>query len=157
MPETTELLTALARAIGERKPIRIGYRKSGSDVVKLRTVEPTDLWVSGDGHYLVTGWCRTRQEELSFRLDRIVFFTVMRKGRPRFTKPHLAYLAEKETAKLLALLEEPATVPATSGEYAEHGDWLAGKADHAEARGDVAEAQRLWDLACVAWDLALVG
>lgn len=156
MTNTETLLLVLVQAVANKKPITMSYQKEG-EPVEVRVVEPTDVRAVGEeGNFVLVGWCRTRGAERTFRVDRIQDAAPLRGGRPRFTKPHLAHLAEKDVEHLLAELSTPVKAPHTATEYNAHGDWLAEKADAAEARGLAPEAERLWELADLAWELAQV-
>ena len=145
------LVLALVRAADRKHTVVMEYTKPGGET-ELRTVEAEDVRVTEAGDMVVVGWDRRRQDRRTFRTDRIGKYRVIRS---KYTAAHRAFLAEEEMAALLSLLE-PTPAPTTSAQYAAHGDWLAGEADKAEARGLADEAERLWELADLAWELAAV-
>lgn len=59
------------QAVLDRYPVRFGYRRSASDPVATRTIEPWGV-VSWHGRWYVTGHDRDRDAERVFRLDRVV-------------------------------------------------------------------------------------
>jgi predicted DNA-binding transcriptional regulator YafY len=65
-----EIVDAVEQAVVDRAVVDIGYRDR-KGAVSVRTVEAHGLQVTPDGSYLV-GWCRLRDDQRSFRLDRIV-------------------------------------------------------------------------------------
>ena len=73
-----DIVVAVEQAVVDRTVVDIGYRDRHG-AVSLRTVEAHGLQVTPDGSYLV-GWCRLRDDQRSFRLDRIV--SVRNRGEP---------------------------------------------------------------------------
>lgn len=73
-----EIVVAIEQAVVDRAVVDIGYRDRHG-TVSARTVEAHGLQVTPDGSYLV-GWCRLRDGQRSFRLDRIV--SVRDRGEP---------------------------------------------------------------------------
>ena len=65
-----DIVTAVEHAVVDRAVVDIGYRDRHGEV-SARTVEAHGLQVTPEGSYLV-GWCRLRDDQRSFRLDRIV-------------------------------------------------------------------------------------
>src|SRR5262245_10502757 len=65
-----DIVVAIEQAVVDRAVVDIGYRDRHG-AVSVRTVEAQGLQVTPDGSYLV-GWCRLRDDQRSFRLDRIV-------------------------------------------------------------------------------------
>lgn len=63
-------LTQLRAAIRTQRVIRIRYFSYSQNVSTEREVEPAALTYSGDAWYL-NGFCRLRNDERSFRLDRL--------------------------------------------------------------------------------------
>src|SRR4051812_36549695 len=64
-----DIVAAVQQAVVDRAVVDIGYRDRAG-AVSARTVEAHGLQVTPDGSYLV-GWCRLRDDQRSFRLDRI--------------------------------------------------------------------------------------
>jgi predicted DNA-binding transcriptional regulator YafY len=64
-----EIADALVRAVEEATPIVIDYLDVGGRPT-VREVEPHHVVLGPNGSY-VTGWCRLRQDERVFRIDRI--------------------------------------------------------------------------------------
>jgi predicted DNA-binding transcriptional regulator YafY len=60
---------AVVRAVEEATPIRIDYLDVGGRPT-VRAVEPHHVVLGPNGSY-VTGWCRLREDERVFRIDRI--------------------------------------------------------------------------------------
>ena len=60
---------AVVRAVEERTPIRIDYLDVGGRHT-VREIEPHQVALGPNGSY-VAGWCRLREDERWFRLDRI--------------------------------------------------------------------------------------
>lgn len=151
MYKNTDLLatlTRLVRALDNRHPVTLEYRKEGATESELRTVEITDVRESGGG-FLVVGWCRTRNAERTFRVDRVTHYTVHRGS--TFCNAHVAFLAAGEgrgtyplpdfgPGNFASLEEEAAT-------YATQAEWL-------DTRGLTYQADRLWELADLAWVLS---
>jgi predicted DNA-binding transcriptional regulator YafY len=65
-----ERLTLFQQAITERRPLFLRYHSYTRDEMTERIVEPLHLTFSGEAWYL-SGFCRLRQAERAFRLDRI--------------------------------------------------------------------------------------
>jgi predicted DNA-binding transcriptional regulator YafY len=59
----------VVRAVEEARPILIDYLDVGGRPT-VRQVEPHHVVLGPNGSY-VTGWCRLRQDERVFRMDRI--------------------------------------------------------------------------------------
>ncbi len=147
-PETAARTTAdLVRAAERGLVVTLTYRKPGADE-ELRTVEVTDVRVSEAGDLLVVGWCRTRGERRTFRVDRVTCYTVH--GALRRTPAHVALLVAEA-----AEWAELAAVPHTG--YEAEAAWYADLADRAEARGQERLAAGYWEAAELAWELADLG
>jgi predicted DNA-binding transcriptional regulator YafY len=74
---TTQTLTRLITALDKRHPVTITYTKAdGSETI--RTVELYNIVVSAAGDILLKGMDRDSQEARSFRLDRLVSYTIHR-------------------------------------------------------------------------------
>ena len=61
---------ALARAIEERREVRVDYRAAVSGTVALRTLEPRAI-LHRDGHWYLVAWNVEKAEEHLYRLDRM--------------------------------------------------------------------------------------
>jgi predicted DNA-binding transcriptional regulator YafY len=68
-PPDQAIADAVVRAVEEATPILIDYLDVGSRPT-IREVEPHHVVLGPNGSY-VTGWCRLRQDERVFRIDRI--------------------------------------------------------------------------------------
>jgi predicted DNA-binding transcriptional regulator YafY len=60
---------AVVRAVEDATPILINYLDVGATPT-VREIEPHHVVLGPNGSY-VTGWCRLRQDERVFRIDRI--------------------------------------------------------------------------------------
>jgi predicted DNA-binding transcriptional regulator YafY len=69
------LLITLSDAIGQQRRVAMSYR-SHADELTQRQVEPYGI-VGLDGHWYLVGYCRLRQTQRMFRLDRIMEATVL--------------------------------------------------------------------------------
>jgi len=65
-----ELGATLARAVGDRRLVRLRYYVPARDEVTERAVDPMRLLVV-DGRTYLEGWCRRAEDVRLFRLDRI--------------------------------------------------------------------------------------
>ena len=74
-------LADLQRAINERRAVQITYHSLQRDETTTRVIEPADLTYS-DSAWYVNGYCRLRQEQRSFRLNRIEQYQILNE---RFT------------------------------------------------------------------------
>jgi predicted DNA-binding transcriptional regulator YafY len=74
---TTQTLTRLITALDKQQPVTITYIKADRSET-IRTVELYDIVVSAAGDILLKGMDRDTQESRSFRLDRLVSYTVHR-------------------------------------------------------------------------------
>ena len=72
------LLATLQQAIGERRVVRLRYHSYNRNEVTEREVEPQQLAYSSGAWYL-SGYCRLRQGERAFRLDRIDGLDLLKK------------------------------------------------------------------------------
>jgi predicted DNA-binding transcriptional regulator YafY len=84
---STQTLTRLIKALDAKHPVTITYlkeekdengRKTGRLVETVRTVELYDIVVSAAGDILLKAMDRETGESRSFRLDRLVAYTVHR-------------------------------------------------------------------------------
>lgn len=74
---TTRTLTRLIAAWDRRHPVTITYTKAdGSETI--RTIEVYDVTTSAAGDLLVKAMDRETREQRTFRLDRLVSYTVHR-------------------------------------------------------------------------------
>lgn len=74
---TTQTLTRLIKALDAKHPITITYVKA-DDTTTVRTIEIYDIVVSSAGDILLKAMDRETGEARSFRLDRLVSYTVHR-------------------------------------------------------------------------------
>ena len=65
-----EVPSAVARALADRRVLRFGY-VDRAGAVSEREVEPLS-YVGGGTFWYLVGWCRLRQANRAFRLDRMV-------------------------------------------------------------------------------------
>lgn len=79
--------TRLIRAMDRQHPVTITYlkeekdaadKKTGSLVATVRTIEIYDIRITKAGHTLLVAMDRESQERRTFRLDRLVSYTVHR-------------------------------------------------------------------------------
>jgi proteasome accessory factor B len=94
--------TALFDAVRDRKVVRFGYRRAGSDVTQERTVDPWGL-LSNSGRWYLVGRDHDRDQVRVFRLSRI-------EGAPSFRGPEGGFVvpADVDLWSHLALLDAPA-------------------------------------------------
>ncbi|MEV7389611.1 WYL domain-containing protein [Streptomyces sp. NPDC091215] len=74
---TTQTLTRLITALDKQQPVTITYTKA-DDTETIRTIEIYDIVISNAGDILLKAMDRETGETRSFRLDRIVTYTVHR-------------------------------------------------------------------------------
>lgn len=74
---TTQTLTRLITALDKRHPVTITYTKADSSIT-VRTIEIYDITVSAAGDIVIKAMDRETGESRSFRLDRLVSYTVHR-------------------------------------------------------------------------------
>ncbi|MFR9794246.1 WYL domain-containing protein [Streptomyces sp. MB22_4] len=74
---TTQTLTRLITALDKQQPVTITYLKA-DDSVTVRTIEIYDIVVSAAGDILLKAMDRETGEARTFRLDRLVSYTVHR-------------------------------------------------------------------------------
>lgn len=74
---STITLADLYRALDRRQPVTITYTKANGDET-VRTIEPYDVVTTKAGDIVVKAMDRASQDRRSFRLDRIVSYTVHR-------------------------------------------------------------------------------
>lgn len=74
---TTQTLTRLIKALDAKHPITITYVKA-DDTTTVRTIEIYDIVVSAAGDILLKAMDRETGEARTFRLDRLVSYTVHR-------------------------------------------------------------------------------
>jgi len=74
---TTQTLTRLIKALDAKHPVTITYVKSDGSTT-IRTIEIYDIVVSAAGDILLKAMDRESGESRSFRLDRLVSYTVHR-------------------------------------------------------------------------------
>lgn len=143
----TKTLVDLMRAMDRQQPVTItalkeekdeAGRKTGRLVETVRTIEIFDAAVSEVGDIRIIAMDRETGEQRSFRLDRILFYTIHR----------VAFVVPREA-------EEP-THTDLADELAEMGpidvtwvlvDNLTNRADRADAHGLTPLADLLWEAA----------
>jgi proteasome accessory factor C len=76
-PPVVATIATLKEAMSKNVAARIAYYTAGRDAVTERTVEPYGL-VDHGGVWYVVAWCRLREAELPFRVDRIREATLTR-------------------------------------------------------------------------------
>lgn len=74
---STTTLTRLIKALDAKHPVTITYTKA-DDTETIRTIEIADVIVTNAGDIVLRAADRDTQEMRSFRLDRIVAYTVHR-------------------------------------------------------------------------------
>lgn len=74
---STTTLTRLITALDKQQPVTITYVKA-DDTTTVRTIEPYDIVVSSAGDIILKAMDRETGEARSFRLDRLVSYTVHR-------------------------------------------------------------------------------
>jgi predicted DNA-binding transcriptional regulator YafY len=74
---STTTLTRLIKALDAKHPVTITYTKA-DETVTVRTIEVYDIVVSAAGDILLKAMDRETGESRSFRLDRLVSYTVHR-------------------------------------------------------------------------------
>lgn len=67
---TTALREDLARAVAERRQVRLAYYVPARDEATDRVVDPLQL-VSAEGHDYLDAWCHVSEGQRLFRLDRV--------------------------------------------------------------------------------------
>jgi proteasome accessory factor C len=67
---TAPLRRDLARALQERRQVRLDYYVPARDQTTDRTVDPLGM-VTAEGHTYLDAWCHTAEDRRLFRLDRI--------------------------------------------------------------------------------------
>jgi predicted DNA-binding transcriptional regulator YafY len=76
---TTQTLTRLIKALDAKQPVTITYVKAdGTETI--RTIELYDIVVSAAGDIVLKAMDRETGESRSFRLDRLISYTVHRTG-----------------------------------------------------------------------------
>lgn len=74
---TTQTLTRLIRALDKQQPVTITYTKAdGTETI--RTVELYDIVISAAGDILLKAMDRETSESRTFRLDRLITYTIHR-------------------------------------------------------------------------------
>ena len=74
---TTQTLTRLIKALDAKHPVTITYTKADGSTT-VRTIEMYDIAVSNAGDILLKAMDRETGEARSFRLDRLISYTVHR-------------------------------------------------------------------------------
>lgn len=94
-PRATKVLD-FQRAIWEHRLVQMHYYSLASNETRARTIEPLALTYS-NGVWYVTGFCRLRKEQRSFRLSRVEGYNVLD---TRF-KPRTVAAQEKGTVTVV--------------------------------------------------------
>lgn len=79
--------TALERAIGENRQVRLTYYVPGRDETTSRHVDPLELLARDDHEYL-DAWCHLVDGRRLFRLDRVDAVAVLDAARAHTDEPH---------------------------------------------------------------------
>jgi len=74
---TTATLTRLIKALDAKHPVTITYTKA-DDTETIRTIEIYDITISAAGDILLKAMDRETGESRTFRLDRLISYTVHR-------------------------------------------------------------------------------
>lgn len=109
---TTQTLTRLIKALDAKHPVTITYtRADGTETI--RTIETYDIVVSAAGDILLKAMDRETGESRSFRLDRLVSYTVHRTeytvARPAAEEPKARPAHGLATVAVLYPVDCPAT------------------------------------------------
>ena len=87
---TSSHLSEIQKAITNFDLIKIEYQKENDPNTSERTIEPFAIYHTPYDEWILTAWCRLRNEFRNFRMDRIIKF---QKLDEKFT-PHKITLAE---------------------------------------------------------------
>ncbi|MBP5870868.1 WYL domain-containing protein [Streptomyces scabiei] len=109
---STTTLTRLIKALDAKHPITITYTKAdGTETI--RTIEIADIIVTNAGDIVLRAADRDTQEMRSFRLDRLVSYTVHRTAyvveRPAADEPKQCTTTGLNTVTVLYPVDCPAT------------------------------------------------
>ncbi|MFI8301553.1 WYL domain-containing protein [Streptomyces nigra] len=74
---STQTLTRLIKALDAKHPVTITYTKA-DDTQTIRTIELYDITISAAGDILLKAMDRETGESRTFRLDRLVAYTIHR-------------------------------------------------------------------------------
>jgi predicted DNA-binding transcriptional regulator YafY len=109
---STQTLTRLITALDKTQPVTITYTKADGTTT-VRTVELFDIVVSAAGDILLKGMDRETGEARTFRLDRLVSYTVHRTAytveRPAVDEPKTRPAHGLNTVTVLYPIDCPAT------------------------------------------------
>ncbi|MFE7072701.1 WYL domain-containing protein [Streptomyces sp. NPDC057620] len=109
---TTQTLTRLIKALDAKHPVTITYTKTDGTQT-IRTIEIYDITVSAAGDILIKAMDRETGESRSFRLDRLVAYTVHRTTytvtRPAADEPKQRTTTGLATVTVLYPVDCPAT------------------------------------------------
>lgn len=137
---TTQTVVAdLLRAADREHPVTIQY-VDADGVETVRTVEPVGVVASGSGELLLVAWCRLRGEKRTFRVSRLVAYTV-------HSRTGLFVVPQTDADAVTPTVVFPHDDEGTAA-------LLADLADEAEAEGDERLARNLWSRALWHWELA---
>ena len=87
---TSSHLTDIQKAITNFDLLKIEYQKENDPNITQRTIEPFAIYHNTFDDWILTAWCRLRNEFRNFRIDRII---KLQKLDEKFT-PHKITLAE---------------------------------------------------------------
>jgi len=109
---STTTLVRLIKALDAKHPVTITYIKA-DDSVTIRTIEIYDIVVSTAGDILLKAMDRETGEARSFRLDRLVSYTVHRTAyvieRPTVDEPKTRVTVGLATVEVLYPVDLPIT------------------------------------------------
>lgn len=109
---STQTLTRLIKALDRRQPVTITYIKA-DETTTVRTIELYDITISAAGDILLKAMDRETGEARTFRLDRLVSYTVHRTAyvvaRPAADEPKARPAHGLATVTVLYPVDCPAT------------------------------------------------
>ena len=129
----------LLRAADREHPVTIQY-VAADGVATIRTVEPVEVVASASGELLLVAWCRLRGEKRTFRVSRLVAYTV-------HSRTGLFVVPQTDD-------EAPTLVFPPESDHEGTAAILADLADSAEASGEPHLAATLWARALWHWEIA---
>lgn len=112
-------VTHIQRQMDNHQAVTITYEcEKDGRLTETRTIEPTEVVTTKAGHMVIKAFCRKREENRSFRLDRLISYTLHR------TKPYTSSDAiERAIAAVQAATSEAKIISteltATKGEAEE--------------------------------------
>jgi predicted DNA-binding transcriptional regulator YafY len=109
---STTTLTRLIKALDKQQPVTITYTKADGTTT-IRTIEIYDVIVSAAGDIVLKAMDRETGEARSFRLDRLVSYTIHRTAytvtRPAADEPKTRTTTGLNTVTVLYPVDCPAT------------------------------------------------